>query len=341
MIPNFVSMTVKKPVLLARPFYYAARRGWIRFDQYAPYRRFTAVLYIFRFSLWRALTRLTPRPVAALLALLFGKDRYLVRLSQSSSPVDLSISPMNLLGLLHLGKLGYHPISVDPVTHTLLMPMGSGLIISLRPARSGDIGLLKELLLDRDYGDDFPGYKVLDVGAYVGATALFFCSHGAQKVIAAEPALDNYELAQKNIAQSPYANQIVLLQAAVAATDGEMPFYLDEKNPHMHALLPPADNQPHFTSTKTVSVPVWSFARLMDYTGWEEVDLVKLDCEGAEFPILLETEASVLRRVRRWVIEYHGAPEPLERRLRELGYRVIRTRDMIMNGILHAQAGDR
>ncbi len=329
-------MSVRKPPLLARPFYYAARKGWIRFDQYSPYKRFTAVLYIFRFGLWKTLRRLSPQPFQALLALLLGKDRYFLRLPESSTPIPLAISPMNFISLLHLARLGYYPLSVESATNTLSIPISDGLSILLRADRSGDIGILKELLVDQDYGSDFQGYKIIDVGAYIGETALFFCSRGAEKVIAVEPAPDNVELAQKNITQSPYAERITLLSVAVAASEGEMPFYLDTDNPQMHALLPTADNQAYFTAGKALMVPVWSFERLINYTGWEEVDLVKLDCEGAEFPILLETPDEILKRVKRWVIEYHAAPEPLEERLRSLGYGVERRKDLVMTGILYA-----
>jgi len=329
-------MSVKKPPLLARPFYYAAQRGWIRFDQYSPYKRFTAVLQVFRFGLWGALKSLTHRPLAALFSLLSGKDRYFLRVSSASTPIPLRISPMNFVSLLHLAKLGYRPISIDPDTHTLLMPMDPGITISLRADKSGDIGILKELLVDRDYGDSFQGYKIIDVGAYIGETALFFCSRGAEAVVAVEPAPDNAAIARENIARSPYADRITLLTVAVAATDGEMPFYLDEGNPQMHALLPTSDNEAYFKAKGAVMVPVWSFERLMAETGWAEVDLVKLDCEGAEFPILLETRAEVLQRVKRWVIEYHAAPQPLEKRLHSLGYRVERAKDLVMTGILYA-----
>jgi len=291
---------------------------------------------VFRFGLWGALKSLTPRPLAALFSLLSGKDRYFLRVSSASTPIPLRISPINFVSLLHLAKLGYRPISIDPDTHTLLMPMGSGITILLRADKSGDIGILKELLVDRDYGDSFQGYKIIDVGAYIGETALFFCSRGAEAVVAVEPAPDNAAIARENIARSPYADRITLLTVAVAATDGEMPFYLDEGNPQMHALLPTSDNQAYFKAKEAVMVPVWSFERLMAETGWAEVDLVKLDCEGAEFPILLETRAEVLQRVKRWVIEYHAAPQPLEKRLHSLGYRVERAKDLVMTGILYA-----
>jgi len=49
-----------------------------------------------------------------------------------------------------------------------------------------------------------------------------------------------------------------------------------------------------------------------------------------------QTRAEVLQRVKRWVIEYHAAPQPLEKRLRSLGYRVERAKDLVMTGILYA-----
>ena len=297
--------------LLARSFYYAAQKGWIRFDQYSPYKRFTALLQVFRFGLWKALWRITPRPFGAILALLSGKDRYFLRLAQSPTPVLLSISPINFTSLLHLAKAGYYPLSAEPSSNTLLMPIGPGITISLRTHQSGDIGILKELLVDRDYGNDFSGYRIIDVGAYIGETALFFCSQGAEKVIAVDPAPDNVALAKKNITQSPYAERIRLFDVAVAASEGEMPFYLDEGNPQTHALPTAREDQAYSRAKKTVTVPVWSFEQLMAHAGWDEVDLV--------------------------VIEYHAAPEPLEAHLKTLGYRVERIKDMLMTGIIRAE----
>ncbi len=329
-------MAPKRPPLLARPFYYAARKGWIRFDQYSPYKRFVTVLQIFWYGLWKVLRRLSPRPFRALFAILLGRDRFLLRVVDSPAPISLGVSPMNFISLLHLARAGYYPLSAEPATGTILMPLAEGLTLALRACGSGDVSILKELLVDQDYGSDFQGYKIIDVGAHIGGTALFFCVHGAEKVVAVEPAPDNVGLAQENILRSPYADRITLLPVAIAASDGEMPLHLAEGNPQMHALLPTPNNRAYFASEKVVMVPVWSFKRLIEHVGWLEVDLVKLDCEGAEYAILLETEDTILRRVKRWVIEYHAAPEPLEERLRRLGYQVRRTKDMIMSGILYA-----
>jgi FkbM family methyltransferase len=228
-------------------------------------------------------------------------------------------------------------VSVDSTLNTLSIAIASDLIVSLRSGDSYDLGCLNELLIEKDYGTAFPGYRILDVGAYIGDTPLFFAAHGAQKVIAAEPAPDNYALAQKNISGSPYADRIELLPVAVAATDGEMMFHIDSKNPQSNALTPTSANLARYTYTERLCVPVWSFAKLVAHSGWDTIDLVKLDCEGAEFPILLETPAEVLQKVKKWVIEYHAAPEPLEKRLQELGYHVQRVRDSVLTGLIWAE----
>jgi FkbM family methyltransferase len=58
-----------------------------------------------------------------------------------------------------------------------------------------------------------------------------------------------------------------------------------------------------------------------------DVSLMKLDCEGCEYELLLETPAASWGRVRRVVLEYHPVPgrEPhsLVERLESLGLRLL------------------
>ena len=59
----------------------------------------------------------------------------------------------------------------------------------------------------------------------------------------------------------------------------------------------------------------------------ERCDLLKIDCEGAEYDILLQSDASVLDKIRHIVLEYHDgvtayAHTDLAAFLRQHGYRV-------------------
>ncbi len=322
----------KVPVLL-RWLNKAAQKGWIRFDQYSSLKRLAIVFYIVWKGLWRPM-RLVTHPWKALWALLTGKDSYMLSLSGYSSQ-PLRMSPLNFLNFLRLYEAGYAPVAIDAERSALTIEMAPGVRYTAHVADTADLVHLKELLLEREYGASFSGYRILDVGAYRGDTALFFCVYGAEKVIAAEPAPDNYALAQQNIQQSPYQDCIDLLPVGIADKSGTLSLRFDLRHPHVHSLDhlhgSPREGVP------TISVEVWSFQQLVQYSGWPEIDLVKLDCEGAEYPVLLHTPSEVLRRVRRWAIEYHGSPTPLQDRLRELGYAVRLVRDRGAFGILHAE----
>jgi hypothetical protein len=51
-----------------------------------------------------------------------------------------------------------------------------------------------------------------------------------------------------------------------------------------------------------------------------EVDLIKMDCEGCEFPAILSTSNEVLSRVKELIIEYHDYPKPIVKKLKSAGF---------------------
>lgn len=310
----------------------AAQKGWIRFDQYSPLRRLAITLYLLRSELWQTMGQVT-HPYRALWSLLTGKDTYYLHLA-GKPPCFLRFSPLIFLNFLRLLRAVYPTLAINPDESTLAIAIAPDVPYTAYLSDTADLAVLKELLIEQVYGTHFPGYKIIDVGAYRGETALFFCACGAESVIAAEPAPDNYAIAQKNILASPYHNRIKILPVAVSDAKGTMTMRLNLKNPYAHSLQ---ETSPSADSAEVVPVEVWSFKDLIAYSSWEVIDLVKLDCEGAEYPILLNTPAEILQRVKRWAIEYHGPVEPLRSRLKELGYQVRHVQDRGTIGILHAE----
>jgi FkbM family methyltransferase len=66
----------------------------------------------------------------------------------------------------------------------------------------------------------------------------------------------------------------------------------------------------------------------------QQVDLVKLDCEGAEFDIILESDADTIRSIKRFIMEYHDSlpgrhHSQLVSHLEQLGYRVVATGNVV------------
>jgi FkbM family methyltransferase len=78
---------------------------------------------------------------------------------------------------------------------------------------------------------------------------------------------------------------------------------------------------------KSLSVPALSLADAFALLEIESCDLLKLDCEGAEYSILFETPQLVLERIQRIVMEYHDnivryTHYDLTRFLNERGFQV-------------------
>jgi FkbM family methyltransferase len=180
-----------------------------------------------------------------------------------------------------------------------------------------DIWSIKETFLDRFY-ERFgvrieDGWTVVDIGGGIGDYTLFAAAanpHG--KVFAFEPFPESFALLQQNLAANGVtANSVANVQAfpeaiwsqagalKIDSTLGE-PGQFISRNADDPGGAPTAGGS--FTQVPSISMAD-AFARL-DIT---RCDLMKLDCEGAEYPILFNTPEDVLGRVQRIVMEYHDS----------------------------------
>jgi len=133
---------------------------------------------------------------------------------------------------------------------------------------------------------------VLDIGGNIGASAVLFAQSGAKRVVSVEPDAANYALLVQNTERFP---NVEALQAAVVAGDEEtITLYLNEAgtNKAIHSTVP-------HKGRPTVTVQAVNWKALL-----EEVkpEVVKIDCEGAEYQFLLEPLPDC---VKQCVLELH------------------------------------
>jgi FkbM family methyltransferase len=160
------------------------------------------------------------------------------------------------------------------------------------------------------------GDRVVDIGANIGLYALWAARRGAH-VRAYEPAPESFAC----LAANARRRRIEPVQAAIVGTpprEGEVRLYLHDERSSRSTLLgcEIGSGEP---LTRSVDVPAMSIADALA----EGCDLLKIDCEGGEFGILLESDPTVLRNVRRIVLEFHrvaGSPSALIERLEEAGF---------------------
>jgi FkbM family methyltransferase len=165
---------------------------------------------------------------------------------------------------------------------------------------------------------------VIDIGANVGAFTLWLAERApGLRGSCHEPDPDAFSYMERNVAGLDVAAR----REAVAASSGTAVLFRPSPAGGTSSLLPPAGPVP----AQTVEVPTVSFDEVMADVD-HAVALLKLDCEGSEYDIVLGSRPESWRLVQRVVIEYHPVADvdsaALAERLRELGFALLRDRQV-------------
>lgn len=157
------------------------------------------------------------------------------------------------------------------------------------------------------------GWHVADVGANIGTFSLWAERLGAT-VTAYEPEPRTYASLVANVA----GRRISTTQAALTARAvPAVRLYLSEVDSTRHTLVGKEIESGEQLGA-FVDVPAVTLA---DVVG-SGCDLLKLDCEGAEFEAILGASDETLRQAHRIILEFHriaGSPEALVERLEAAG----------------------
>jgi len=139
---------------------------------------------------------------------------------------------------------------------------------------------------------------IIDVGANVGAATLWFARRAPHAtIISVEPASGVVSLLRHNIHANRLQSRVRIVAAALAGQSGTV---------EMTSSGPSVSRKVNRESRKAERVRAISLKELLDQHAFGEVDLLKLDCEGAEFDVLLSSDDRVLRRNRVIAGEYHA-----------------------------------
>jgi FkbM family methyltransferase len=151
-----------------------------------------------------------------------------------------------------------------------------------------------------------PGGTVIDVGANVGCFSLYAASQVGKGglVVAAEPVPHIFRQLQKN-ARLNEQYRIVPVNAAIRAQSGTTELYLGKKDLFSSHFSVHGTDQ---ISAEKIQVRAMTLEALLDEAGIERVDVLKLDCEGAEYEILESLPSHILERIGAIVAEIHTIP---------------------------------
>lgn len=199
---------------------------------------------------------------------------------------------------------------------------------------------------------DVPGPVAVDVGAHIGVfSRAFRRRHPSARIVAVECCPENIPALERNVgdfativpAALTYDQDVALLNAVFpdcVSTGGSTVIPREKLQAIIaeHRGAAEGDSSPEQDANAPESPPeidgYWLDARplatvtleaLMSEHGLEQIDVLKLDCEGSEFSILENTTS--LERIGAIVGEYHGRERFLElvgRRFTDWRFRIIR-----------------
>ncbi len=164
-----------------------------------------------------------------------------------------------------------------------------------------DLWVLKEVCLEREY-ERFgftpqDGWRVLDIGAGLGEFALWVAALCPQaQVYAYEPFPPSFDLLDRNIRQNGLTN-VHAFPYAVGPRVGRARL----ESAGREAVMV----QTHLEEDLVGGVRVVSLPEAVASTDTGRCDLLKMDCEGCEYELLLRSEPQVWSKVDRICLEYH------------------------------------
>ncbi len=128
-----------------------------------------------------------------------------------------------------------------------------------------------------------PDFVFIDIGANIGGYSLFAAAAAGPRarILAIEPQADIFERLTYNIGQNPFAT-IKAIACAVADCDGEITLFIDPDNRGETSMRIINSD----VLGENVKVPAKALTSIVAEEGFDRIDALKLDVEGAEDLIL-------------------------------------------------------
>lgn len=139
-----------------------------------------------------------------------------------------------------------------------------------------ELTVLVELLIRKEYGTNYQGLKVLDIGGYFGESAIFFVSARAESVVCVEPYPPALRRISENLKLSSIKDRVKVIAAAVGPERGEGLLLVSKADPMGNALQGLEGPKVVTNSSSAVKVPTLTFEDVLNEANWEVVDVTKL-----------------------------------------------------------------
>lgn len=178
---------------------------------------------------------------------------------------------------------------------------------------------LEEIFINNMYGE--PCCKnavIVDVGAFIGDSAVFFANRGAKLIVAFEPVPILFDFLKRNLTLNGFEKVIRARNEAVSDVSGTF-------NIGYIPTRPGSSSENPVEQALFFEVPSIPLSEVITDLGW--VDILKIDCEGCEHRALQSAAKNgSLKRVGMILMEVHNEVRSLIELLKREGFKIIQLR---------------
>ena len=185
-------------------------------------------------------------------------------------------------------------------------------------------GTIKENFVDEQFKLlNVKNRVVVDIGANVGDTAIYFALKDAKQVYAFEPYPYSYNLAKKNIGLNKLNDKITILNEGCGGINKWIIIDGSFKNNAGSELR---------SFKNGVRIRVTTLSNIVTRYKIQN-SILKIDCEGCEYGLVLNSPINALNKFNQIMIEYHYGYKNLEKKLVMAKFNVKHTRPILLKDI--------
>jgi len=200
---------------------------------------------------------------------------------------------------------------------------------------NSDTVTLSELYWDKPYTKDGFDIKnndiVVDIGANVGIFSTYAVKQAKNvKVYSFEPSPATFKYLKSNIETNKLSSSIKIFNKAVADKNGVLKLYLNEEIPVANSLYQNIAKSKNGKDEEVVSV---TLKKIFKDNKLNKINFLKLDCEGAEYGILMKSPVELLNKIEKISMEVHKikgySVQKLKNYLSGCGFEIKQFREII------------
>jgi FkbM family methyltransferase len=141
------------------------------------------------------------------------------------------------------------------------------------------------------------GKEVIDIGAFVGDSTIYFAVKGAKRVIAIEPHPEAFKELLENISLNRLKNRVIAINAGLASKSGKICIENVDVNATFGTYHAPGE-----CISQVPAITLGEIIKRYEIKG--ENAVLKMDCEGCEYDVVLNDYEHV-RIFKELILEFH------------------------------------